>query len=56
MSGKEHTQTESRDRIAEKQRKKREKQAKNVTFQQNLATAQVVQIRKLVAFERIDSA
>lgn len=40
----------------EKQRKTREKQAKNVTFQWNLETAQAVQIRRLLTFKRIDSA
>lgn len=55
---KDHTQRDGQQRQndPEKQRKRREKPAKIVTFQWNLATAQATQIRRLLAFERIDSA
>lgn len=58
MSGREHTQghREQSENDKEKQRKKREKQAKNVTLQRNLETAQAIQIRRLLAVKRIDSA
>ena len=52
-----YADTKSRDRATrEKQRKRRGKQAKSVTFQGNLAAAQAIQIRRLLACERIDSA
>lgn len=55
---KDHTQRhgEQRQKDQEKQRERQEKPAKIVTFQWNLATAQAIQIRRLLAFQRIDSA
>lgn len=49
---KDHTQRhgEQRQKDREKQRERREKPAKTVTFQWNLATAQAIHIRRLCAF------
>lgn len=55
MGGKEHTgrHGEQRQNNREKQRKRRAKQAKTVTFPRNLETAQARQIRQLLAFKRM---